>query len=67
MAYADDVAVIGRSVGVLSEVLMQLQTAAVSTGLVIITTKTKCMRSKETLGAANVDIKLNGQIYEKGR
>jgi hypothetical protein len=67
MAYDDDVAVIGRSVGVLNEVLMQLQTAAVSTGLVINTTKTKyvCMRSKETIGAANIDIKLNGQIYER--
>jgi hypothetical protein len=41
MAYADDVAVIGRSLGVLNEVLMQLQTVAVSTGLVINTTKTK--------------------------
>jgi hypothetical protein len=65
MAYADDVAVIGRSVGVLNEVLMQLQTAAASTGLVINTTKTKYMRSKETIGAANIDIKLNGQIYER--
>jgi hypothetical protein len=35
MAYADDVAVIGRSVGVLNEVLTQLQRAAVSTGMVI--------------------------------
>jgi hypothetical protein len=41
MAYADDVAVTGRSVGVLNEVLMQLQTAAIFTGLVINTTKTK--------------------------
>jgi hypothetical protein len=65
MAYADDVAVIGRSVGVLNEVLMQLQTAAASTGLVINTTKTKYMRSKEIIGAANVGIKLYGQIYEK--
>jgi hypothetical protein len=40
MAYVDDV-VIGRSVGLLNEVLMQLLTAAVSTGLVINTTKTK--------------------------
>jgi hypothetical protein len=52
MTYADDVAVNERSVGVLNEVLMQLQTAAVSTGLVINTTKTKYMRSKETIGAA---------------
>jgi hypothetical protein len=64
MAYADDVAVIGRSLGVLNEVLMQLQTAAVSSGLINNTTKTKHMRSKETIGAANIDIKLNGQIYE---
>jgi hypothetical protein len=54
MAYADDVAVIGRSVGMLNEVLMQLQTAAASTGLVINTTKTKYMRSKEIIDAANV-------------
>jgi hypothetical protein len=44
---------------------MQLQTAAASTGSVINTTKTKYMRSKEIIGAANVDIKLNGQIYER--
>jgi hypothetical protein len=41
MAYADDVAVIGRCVGMLNEVLMQLHTATVSTRLVINTTKTK--------------------------
>jgi hypothetical protein len=65
MAYADDVAVIGRSVGVLNEVLTQLQTAALSTRMIINTTKTKYMRSKETIGADNIDIKLNGQIYER--
>jgi hypothetical protein len=64
-AYADDVAAIGRSVEVLNEVHMQLQTVAVSAGLVINTTKTKYMRSKETIGAANIDIELNRQIYEK--
>jgi hypothetical protein len=65
MAYADDVVVMGRSVGVLNEVLMQLQTAAASAGLAVNATKTKYMRSKEIIGAANVDIKLNGQIYER--
>jgi hypothetical protein len=65
MACADDVAVIGRSVGVLNEVLMQLQTVAASTGLAINTTKTKYTRSTETIGAANIDMKLNGQIYER--
>jgi hypothetical protein len=45
---------------------MQLQTAAASSGLVINTIKTKYMRSKEIIEAANVDIKLNGQIYEHG-
>jgi hypothetical protein len=65
MAYANDVAVIGKLMGVVNEVLMQLQTVAASTGLVINTTKTKYMRSKETTGAANIDIKLNGQIYER--
>jgi hypothetical protein len=65
MAYADDVGEIGRSVGGLNEVLIQLHTVAVSTGLVINTTKTKYMRIKETTGAANIDIKLNGQIYER--
>jgi hypothetical protein len=39
MACADNVVVIERSVGVVNEVLMQLQTSAVSTGLVINTTK----------------------------
>jgi hypothetical protein len=63
VAYADDVAVIGRSVGVLNEVPMHLQTVATSAGLVINTTKTKYVRSKETVGAANIDIKLNGQIF----
>jgi hypothetical protein len=63
MAYADEVAVIDRSVGVLNEVLMQLQTVAVSTGLVINTAKTKYMRSKGIIGAAKTDIELNGQIY----
>jgi hypothetical protein len=65
MAYTDDVAVNGTSVGVLNEVLMQLQTVAISTRLVVNTTKTKYMRSKETTGAANIDIKLHGQIYER--
>jgi sporulation protein YlmC with PRC-barrel domain len=60
------ISVIGRSVGVLNEVLMQLQTVAVSTGLVIHTTKTKYMRRKETIGEANTDIKQNGQIFMKG-
>jgi hypothetical protein len=65
MAYADDGAVIGRSVGVLNEVLMQLQTAAVSTGLVINISKTKYMRSNDIINAAKTDIELNGQIYER--
>jgi hypothetical protein len=39
-AYANDVAVIGRSVGVINEVLMQPQTVAVSAGSVVNTTKT---------------------------
>jgi hypothetical protein len=64
MAYADDVAVIGRSVGVLNEVLMQLQTAAVSTGLVINTAKTGYV-SKEIIGESNIDIELNGQMFER--
>jgi hypothetical protein len=49
MAYAENVVLIGRSVGVLNEVIMQLQTAAVSTGLVINSTKTKYVRSKKIL------------------
>jgi hypothetical protein len=65
MTYADDVAVIGRSVGVLNEVLMQLQTAAVSTGLAINIAKTMYMRSKDIISAAKTDIELNGQIYER--
>jgi hypothetical protein len=64
VAYADDVAVIGRSVGVLNEVLMQLQTTAVFTGLAINTTKTKYMRSKDIIDVASMRIELNGQIYE---
>jgi hypothetical protein len=64
VAYADDVAVIGRSVGVLNKVLMQLQTAAVFTGLAINTTKTKYMRSKDIINVASMRIELNGQIYE---
>jgi hypothetical protein len=39
-AYADDVAITGRTVGVLHEVLTQLHTAAVSVSFVIITDKT---------------------------
>jgi hypothetical protein len=65
MAYAEDVAVIGKLMGVVNEVLMQLQTVAVSTGLVINTSKTKYTRSKEIIGAANIDIKLNRQIFER--
>jgi hypothetical protein len=37
VAYADDVAIIGRRVGALNEVLTQPQTATVSTGLAIST------------------------------
>jgi hypothetical protein len=36
----------------------------ISQACVINTTKTKYMRSKETIGAHNIDIKLNGQNYE---
>jgi pyrimidine operon attenuation protein/uracil phosphoribosyltransferase len=46
IAYVDDVAITGRTVRVLTEVLTQLQTAAVSTGLVPGTDKTKCMKTK---------------------
>jgi hypothetical protein len=45
IAYADDVAIIGISVGALNEFLKQLQTAAVPTGLVINTDKTKYMKT----------------------
>jgi len=65
MAYAADLAVTGRSVGVLNKALTNLQTAAASTGFVINTTKTKYMRIEETIGAANIDMKLNGQICER--
>jgi hypothetical protein len=65
IAYADDVAITGRSVGALSEGLMQLQTATVSTGLVINTNKTKYMKNKETVNVANIDIELNGQYFER--
>jgi hypothetical protein len=44
---------------------MQLQTVAASTGQAINTTKMKYTRSKEIIGAANADIEINGQIYEK--
>jgi hypothetical protein len=46
IAYADDVAIIGRTVGTLNEVLMQPQIAAVSAGLVINTDKAKYMKTK---------------------
>jgi hypothetical protein len=46
IVYADDEAIISRTVGALNEVLMQLQTAALSTGLVINTDKTKHMKAK---------------------
>jgi hypothetical protein len=39
ISYADHTEIIGRTVGVLNEVLTQLQTATVSTGLVINMTK----------------------------
>jgi hypothetical protein len=44
---------------------MQLQTLAVSTVLVINTTKSKYKRSKDIIGAANTDIELKRQIYER--
>jgi hypothetical protein len=46
IAYADDEAVTGRTVGAPNEVLMQLQTAVLSTGLVINNDKTKHMKAK---------------------
>jgi hypothetical protein len=60
IAYADDVAVIGRSVGVINELLTQLQTATVCTGLVINTDKTKYTKTKETINVVNIYIELNG-------
>lgn len=49
----------------LNEVLTQLQTAAVSTGLVMNTDKTKYMKTKETANAADIGIGLNGQNFEE--
>jgi hypothetical protein len=67
IAYADDVAIIDRTAGVLNEVLMPQQTATVSTGLVIThnTDKTKYMKSKETINVSNIDTELNGQNFER--
>jgi hypothetical protein len=63
--HAADLALTGRSVGVLNEALTNLKTAAASTGFVINITKTKYMRSEErkTIGAANIDMKfMKGSI-----
>jgi hypothetical protein len=57
-AYAD-VAIIGKPVRVLNEVLTQLQTTAVCTGLVIHTDKTMYTKIKETITVANIGSKLN--------
>jgi hypothetical protein len=67
IAYADDVAIIVRTAGALNEVLTQLQTAAVPTGLVIThnTNKTKCMKTKETLNVSSIDTELKGQNFER--
>jgi hypothetical protein len=43
-------------VGALNEVLTQLQTAAVSTGLAINTDKTKYVKTKKTVRVANIDM-----------
>jgi hypothetical protein len=54
IAYADDVSIIGRYKEELNEVLTQLQTATVSTGLVINTGKTKYMKTEGTVNVANM-------------
>jgi hypothetical protein len=64
-AYADDVAIIGRTVRVLNEVLLQLQTAAVFIGLAINIDKSKYMKNKETINVANTGIELHGQNFER--
>jgi hypothetical protein len=65
IAYADGVAIICRSAGALNEVLRQLQTAALSTGFVINTDKTKHMKTREAVNVANMDIELNGHNFER--
>jgi hypothetical protein len=61
------VAIIGRSVRALNEVLTQLQTAAVCTGLVINTHRTMYMKSKETITVANIGSKLMHKTLTKAQ
>jgi hypothetical protein len=64
MAYADDIVVIGRSVGTLNEVHMQMQTAASAVGLEININKTKYMRTKKGNVVVKSDMTLNGPTFE---
>jgi hypothetical protein len=65
MAYADDIVVIGRFVGTLNEVHMQMQTAASAIGLEINVNKMKYMRTKKGNEVVKSDITLNGQTFEE--
>jgi hypothetical protein len=65
IAYADDVAVNGRTMVVLNEVLLHLQTVTVFIWLVINTEKSKYMKIKETINVANTGNELHGKNFER--
>jgi MarR-like DNA-binding transcriptional regulator SgrR of sgrS sRNA len=63
MAYVDDIVAIGRSMGTLNEVHMEIQTAALAIGLEININKTRYMRTKKDNEVIKSDITLNGQTF----
>lgn len=65
MAYVDDIVVVSRSLGVLNEIVNQIQTEAEHMGLKINKEKTKYMRNIRSSGVCNKDIIINGQKYEE--
>jgi hypothetical protein len=65
IAYADNVAIIGRTVGALNEVYMQLQRVAVFTGLVINTDKSKYIKTTETINVGDTGIELHRQNFKR--
>jgi hypothetical protein len=62
LAYADDVVILGRSVGYISETLEDMAVVATQIGLSVNNAKTKCMVNREGIKNEPKEIEIMGKI-----